>query len=154
MILLKMIAPPPDRSNTLARASLCPCGSEQSYDSCCAPYHERINAAPTAEALMRSRYAAYVLGLVDYLVATTHPTTRSKNLAAAYQQTFETIQWIGLEVCSTSQGAVTDKTGKVEFKATYLQGGQTSVHHEHSRFKRHSGAWHYLDGKITDSART
>ena len=101
---------------------------------------------------MRLRYAAYVLGLVDYLVATTHPTARTKDLAAAYQRTFETIQWIGLEVCSTFQGGVADKTGKVEFKATYLQGGQTSVHHEHSRFKRHRGDWHYLDGVIRDQA--
>jgi SEC-C motif-containing protein len=102
---------------------------------------------------MRSRYAAYVLGLVDYLVATTHPTARSKDLAAAYRQTFETIRWIGLEVCSSFQGSSSDKTGKVEFKATYIQGGQTSVHHEHSRFKRHAGAWHYLDGQVTDQPK-
>ena len=101
---------------------------------------------------MRSRYAAYVMGKVDYLVATTHPQARSTNLAAAYQQTFETIQWIRLEVCSSSQGAASDKIGKVEFKATYVQAGRTAVHHEHSRFKRHSGGWHYFDGKITDSS--
>lgn len=99
---------------------------------------------------MRSRYTAYVLGLVDYLVATTHPTARYKELASAYQRSFESIQWIALEVCSTFQGGETDKTGKVEFNATYIQDGQTAMHHEHSRFKRHAGSWHYLDGKVTD----
>ncbi|MEN8661264.1 MAG: YchJ family metal-binding protein [Lentimonas sp.] len=130
----------------------CPCGSDLAYEACCLRYHAAAEKAPTAEALMRSRYAAYVLGLVDYLAATTHPSARAKDLTAAYQQTFETIQWIGLEVCSTFQGGASDKTGKVEFKATYLQGGQTSVHHEHSRFKRHSGDWHYQGGVISDHA--
>jgi len=99
---------------------------------------------------MRSRYAAYVLGLVDYLVATTHPSKRYKDLATSFQRTFESIQWMGLEVCGTSQGGAGEKTGKVEFKASYVQNGKHSVHHEHSRFKRHADAWHYLDGKIID----
>lgn len=132
----------------------CPCGSALAYEVCCELYHAQLEKAPSAEALMRSRYAAYVIGLVDYLIATTHPSKRSKDLAAAYQQTFETIQWVGLKVCSTFQGETTDKIGKVEFEATYLQDGQTSLHHEHSRFKRHSGDWHYLDGVISDHATT
>ena len=40
----------------------CPCGSGQSYTTCCGPWHAGV-PAPTAEALMRSRYSAYVLGL-------------------------------------------------------------------------------------------
>ncbi|MDP4609653.1 MAG: YchJ family metal-binding protein [Opitutales bacterium] len=135
-----------------ATQSACPCGSETDYDLCCGRYHGGTEKAPTAEALMRSRYAAYVMGAIDYLLQTTHPDKRAKDLKVAYQTTYETIQWVGLEIVSTFQGTPSDKTGKVEFKATYLQGGQTSVHHEHSRFKRHAGAWHYLDGVITDSS--
>ncbi len=99
---------------------------------------------------MRSRYAAYVLGELDYLVRTTHPDRRGSDLKAAYQATYDSIQWIGLEVLSLFQGGETDKMGKVEFQASYVQGGQSSVHHEHSRFKRYAGHWYYLDGVISD----
>jgi len=128
----------------------CPCGSDLAYAECCQPFHDRREKAPTAQALMRSRYTAYVLGLVDYLVETTHPFARARDLATAYQQTFETIQWIDLKICSTFQGGPADKTGKVEFKASYLQGSRHSVHHEHSRFKRYKGDWHYFDGVVSD----
>lgn len=97
---------------------------------------------------MRSRYAAYVVGAIDYLVATTHPSTRSAGLRGGYQRTHESIQWIGLEVLSAFQGCAGDKTGKVEFSASYIQNGQSAVHHERSRFKRHGGDWTYLDGVV------
>jgi len=101
---------------------------------------------------MRSRYAAYVLGQVAYLIETTDPSARRYDLEAAYNSTAESLQWIGLEVVKTSQGTETDKTGKVEFKASYIQGGRHSIHHEKSRFKRHAGKWHYLDGVVEDRA--
>lgn len=55
----------------------CPCQSGKSYAECCQPYHQRKVHAPTAEALMRSRYCAYALAtktpaLLDYLINTTH----------------------------------------------------------------------------------
>ncbi len=40
----------------------CPCDSGTPYNQCCQPLHEGV-AATTAEALMRSRYSAYVLGI-------------------------------------------------------------------------------------------
>lgn len=101
---------------------------------------------------MRSRYTAYVMGELDYLYDTTHPSTRYQSLKEAYQSTFDSIQWIGLEVLGSSQGGESDKTGKVEFKATYLQAVQKSIHHEKSRFKRHSGNWYYLDGDISEKS--
>ena len=52
---------------------LCHCGSGQSYESCCAPYVTGAEQAPTAEALMRSRYSAYVEHAIDYLGETLHP---------------------------------------------------------------------------------
>lgn len=99
---------------------------------------------------MRSRYSAYVLGELDYLFDTTHPSAQESSLKAAYRSTYDSIQWIGLEVLDTFQGGAGDKTGKVEFEASYIQGGQKSVHHEKSRFKRHAGKWHYLDGEISE----
>ena len=45
--------------------TMCHCGSGRPYSNCCAPYISASEPAPTAEALMRSRYSAYVewLGL-------------------------------------------------------------------------------------------
>ena len=53
--------------------SLCPCGSGRPYEECCETYIEGRETAPTAEALMRSRYAAHTLGKYDYLNETVHP---------------------------------------------------------------------------------
>ena len=127
----------------------CPCESGASYAECCQPYHLGKTKAPTAETLMRSRYAAYVMKAVDYLVETTLPAVRRTDLRQQYQETADSIQWVRLEVIRATQGSETDTTGKVEFKATYLQDGQRAVHHELSRFRRYQSAWCYLDGQVT-----
>ncbi len=101
---------------------------------------------------MRSRYSAYVVGAIDYLVATTLPAVRRTDLWIDYQATHKTIEWVGLEIVKFWQGGEKDKTGKVEFRATYIQDGRKAVHHELSRFRRHSGDWCYMDGQITDTA--
>ena len=57
---------------TAAASCPCPCGSGDTLDHCCGPLHRGERKAATAEALMRSRYSAYALGKLDYLIAT-HP---------------------------------------------------------------------------------
>ena len=116
---------------------------------CCEPFVSGKAKAPTAEALMRSRFAAYVVGAIDYLVATTLPASRTPDLRAGYQSTHDEIEWIGLEVHSTWQGGESDKVGKVEFCATYRQGDQTAEHHELSRFRKRGGEWFYVDGEVS-----
>lgn len=127
--------------------SPCPCQSGLSYATCCEPFHLGKARPATAEQLMRSRYSAYVLKLVDYLVATTHPDARTPGLRRDVQHTAETIRWTSLTIVSTRQGAASDKLGKVEFTATYEEGGRSASHHEHSRFRRYQGGWTYLDAK-------
>ena len=85
---------------------------------------------------MRSRYSAFVLRDVDYLLASWHPSTRPKKLALD-----PNTHWVGLEVLSES-GSVFDTKGIVEFKATHDQGTQT----ERSHFVREGGRWYYVDG--------
>jgi SEC-C motif-containing protein len=131
--------------------TLCACGSGVDYADCCEQFHLGAAKAPTAEALMRSRYCAYVLGQIDYLVATTLPAVRTTDLWVNYQSTADSIQWIGLEVMSASQGGVKDKTGKVEFKASYIQDGERAMHHELSRFRRSGGDWYYVDGVMKEN---
>lgn len=122
--------------------SSCPCGSGQAYDRCCARWHAG-EAAPDAEALMRSRYSAYVSGNAGYLLATWHADTRPEVLSlddAPGQRT----QWLGLEV---KRHRVTGAdTAEVEFVARYRIGGGSAVRMaEHSRFVREGGRWYYLD---------
>ena len=132
----------------------CACGSGQAYTTCCEPFHLGQAKAPSAEVLMRSRYCAYVVGQIDYLVSTTFPAVRTTELWINYQSTHDSIQWIGLEVLRSSQGGANDKTGKVEFEASYLQDGKPAVHHELSRFRRSGGDWFYVDGKLEEVTRS
>lgn len=127
--------------------NLCPCGTGKTYEICCEPYHTNFQA-PTAEALMRSRYCAFVFGLVDYLYETTHPSHRSKTLKEEIAFTCKALAWTNLEVLSMWQGGLSDKVGKVSFRASYVQEGKEGVHTEHSRFKRFGKAWMYVDGDV------
>lgn len=99
---------------------------------------------------MRSRYTAYVMGDIDYLIETTLPKMRTGKLRAGYQSTHDTIQWIGLKVVETWLGGNKDKIGKVLFQAFYIQAGKSSTHEELSRFRRSGGTWYYVDGKVKD----
>ncbi|MEN5207164.1 YchJ family metal-binding protein [Stenotrophomonas terrae] len=126
----------------ISPSSPCPCGRAQTYAACCGRYHAG-QAAPDAEALMRSRYSAYVLQDVDYLLASWHPDTRPAELSlqdAPGQRT----QWLGLSV---KRHALTgEDTADVEFTARYRVGGGSAVKMtEHSRFQRIDGRWYYLD---------
>ena len=127
--------------------NLCPCGSQKPYENCCESYHKKHNA-PTCEALMRSRYSAFVFGLVDYLFETTHPSHRSKHLKEEITVTCKSLAWTHLEVIRCWEGGMSDKVGKVSFRATFIQEGKEGVHTEHSRFKRFGKAWMYVDGEV------
>ena len=73
--------------------NVCPCGSKRGYAQCCEPLHQRLINAATAEALMRSRYSAYVLLLSDYVADTWHISTRPQDLDLGKDtQT----KWLGL----------------------------------------------------------
>lgn len=124
--------------------SKCPCGSHRPYDQCCRPYHEGT-PAPTAEALMRSRYSAYVLRLEAYLLATWHPSTRPASLDFGDEQPPPT--WLGLKV--QRHHLLNPDEAEVEFVARFRLGGSSAQRlHECSRFQREQGRWYYLDGRF------
>lgn len=121
---------------------VCVCGSGRAADACCARLHAG-EPAPTPEALMRSRYSAFVLDLRDYLLATWHPTTRP----AALPPPEPGLKWLGLEV---KRSALQDADhGTVEFVARSKLGGRPHRLHENSRFVREDGRWYYVDGDFT-----
>ena len=53
----------------------CPCSSGLQYDACCGPFHKKSQQLPDATSLMRSRYSAYALGNIEYIIDTTSPTS-------------------------------------------------------------------------------
>jgi len=122
--------------------TMCPCGLSASYEECCGRYHAG-DLAPTPEALMRSRYAAFVRHEIDYLVATHHPASRDQMDVDAASAWSSQSQWLGLEVVDS---AVDGDRGTVEFIARYAVDGRELAHHERSRFARIDGAWFYEDG--------
>ena len=133
------------KKNLLPARAACPCDSGQPYADCCQPWHVGMRQgvhAPTPEALMRSRYSAYVLGLIDYLLATWHPSTSPGELE------LPPVKWLGLEV---RNAAAAGDAGVVEFVARCRDGGRAQRMHETSRFIREQGRWYYIDGEMTEA---
>ena len=124
----------------------CPCGSKARYDRCCGPLHDGA-AAPTAEALMCSRYSAFVLSRHDYLLATWHASTRPAGLGPDEPG----LKWLGLEVRRHQQHD--DTHAVVEFVARSKLGGRAHRLHETSRFVREQGRWYYVDGDFDSKHR-
>lgn len=118
---------------------LCPCGSALPYDDCCGRLHSAAAAAPTALALMRSRYSAFAVGDQAYLLRTWHLSTRPEYLALDPEQL-----WTRLVVLATTAGGLLDREGTVEFRAECTRAGRSEVLHERSRFVREGGAWLYV----------
>jgi SEC-C motif-containing protein len=88
---------------------------------------------------MRSRYSAYVRGLIDYLVATWHPSTAPGDLE------LPPVHWMGLEVRNAEMAG---DAGVVEFVARCKTGGRAERMEETSRFVREAGRWYYIDGDV------
>lgn len=124
----------------------CPCHSGRTYTTCCQPYHDG-QAPPTPEALMRSRYAAYALGKVGYIVQTTHADSplRPQNEPVwrkELQRFCRETQFVGLQIVATDQ--LDKQTATVTFRAILLQGGRDASFTEQSLFERVRGRWVYV----------
>ncbi|MFD6417659.1 YchJ family protein [Streptomyces sp. NPDC060194] len=128
-----------------APPATCPCGLPAAYGDCCGRFHRGEAAAPTAELLMRSRYAAFAVGDEAYLLRSWHPDTRPAELGLDAG-----MRWTGLEILATEAGTAFHAAGRVEFRARYTDGGRPGELRERSRFTRVDGAWVYVDGDVED----
>jgi SEC-C motif domain protein len=117
----------------------CPCGSGEVYLECCGRFHAGDAIAPTALALMRSRFAAFAFGDAAYLLRTWHPTTRPPALEFDGDR-----KWTRLEIVYVVAGSPFDSSGVVEFRAHYRSAGVARSQHERSMFVREDGQWFYL----------
>ena len=127
----------------------CYCCSDIEFADCCQPFTGGISKPLTAEKLMRSRYSAYAIAAVEYLVKTTHPSMRKFHDAEAIESWAKSSIWEKLEIVAKSGGEVKDKAGVVEFKAYFADAESgAQVHHEISSFRKELGRWFFVDGKI------
>lgn len=130
---------------TAPDSTACPCGTGKTYTACCGRWHQGPQAlqAPTAQDLMRSRYSAFVLDKLDYLLETWHPTTRPASL----EPNSPAMKWLGLAIKQARDQDADHAT--VEFVARNRLAGRASRMHEVSRFVREAGRWYYLDGDLS-----
>jgi SEC-C motif domain protein len=130
-------------NRSIKTPDVCPCGSALSYVSCCGRWH-RGERAPSAEALMRSRYAAFVLRNEPYLLQSWHPSTRPSSIAFDPEQ-----KWLGLKIVDATEEV---DAAEVEFIARFRIGGASAARlHERSRFVREGGRWLYVDGSLVEA---
>lgn len=123
----------------------CLCGSGRSYKDCCQPLHQG-HLAQDALALMRSRYTAYALNLVDYIILTTHPSNVEYNqdrsswksgiLEFSNATEFQKLEILDFQEINTEKATVT-------FIAYLLQSKQVVLLKEKSTFLKVKRLWLY-----------
>ena len=129
----------------------CPCGSGRSYDACCQPIIAGA-PAPTAEALMRSRYSAYVKHEYEHLGRSLSAEQKKDFSAEETKRWSEQSEWLGLKILRAEKGGPSDQEGLVEFAARYRTQGEEQEHVETALFGR-EGGWVYA-GQIPQQGTT
>lgn len=134
----------------MAKFDKCPCGSGVGVVDCCGSVIEGVRPARTAEELMRSRYTAYVVKNIDYLIRTTLPSERPDDLAESIRSWIKKVEWIKLHVVGREQGMADDEEGRVEFIAEYMTDTGIGRHHECSVFRQAEGEWFYVGEEFSE----
>jgi len=121
---------------------ICPCGSGIDYKKCCRPFHKNKKKAKNALELMKSRYSAYAMKEVKYIIKTTHKNNFEWNNPNWEDEIklFCQSEFKKLEIISFEDG---EKEAFVEFKA-YVD---DTIIHEKSRFLK-DRIWLYESGEI------
>lgn len=128
---------------------ICYCCSGRKFEDCCQPFISGAAKPRTAEELMRSRYTAYATVEIEYILRSTHPSTRKFHEPEIIEHWAKTSRWQKLEIISTGKGNSSEKEGTVEFKAYFLDANdQMQIHHENSNFRKELGKWFFVDGQI------
>jgi len=121
---------------------ICFCDTGLLFENCCGLYLDNNQKAPSALALMRSRYSAYASHTADYLLETTYISERKHYSKPEILRWAQTNKWQKLEILSFTENTV-------EFKAHFLDSNNIpQVHYEFSTFKFENGSWYYVDGKF------
>jgi SEC-C motif-containing protein len=124
--------------------TLCPCGSQKELAECCGPIVEG-SPAPSAEALLRSRYTAFVTRQLDHVERTHAPEIREDFNRAEAERMAEECEWKGLEIRSVSENG---DNAEIEFVIRFRRDKQDMIQLERSSFRRDDGQWLYVSGEI------
>jgi SEC-C motif-containing protein len=127
------------------KSELCRCFSGQTYELCCKPFHTE-QKLPNPTQLMRSRYCAYALGKIDYIIQTTHPDNPQiekpiEVWKKRMQHFCDQTEFVGLQILSHEDGV---ETAYVTFRAGLIQNHQDASFTERSKFLKHEGRWKYF----------
>lgn len=128
-------------------SSICPCGSGNVLDTCCGHYHAGL-PAPSAEALMRSRYSAYVLGLIDYLLDTTLPIQKASLDRQSISDWSAKSTWLGLNVENVEVFGGKPEHAFVTFVARWHDSDGEHSHRERSAFVQNDSRWYFIDPTV------
>ncbi len=126
----------------------CPCGSNKNYSECCELFINGSSRPATCEDLMRSRYTAYALHEIDYIIDTISPKRLHEYDREAISSWSESAEWAKLDILECKDGGVDDEKGEVEFQAYYALEKGIECHHELASFTKIDGKWFFEDGKI------
>jgi SEC-C motif-containing protein len=130
---------------------LCPCCSNKRYLDCCGAYLVKKQLPETPEALMRSRYTAFVEDNIQYIKR----TMRGPALADFNKDPFrEKVQWLDLNVIQSYIEPDDPDVGYVEFKARYKFNKKIFCIHENSKFNKINNKWFYVSGELFTDPET
>ncbi|WP_147200612.1 YchJ family protein [Pantoea sp. CCBC3-3-1] len=130
----------------------CPCCSGLDYSLCCQPYLNDAAIPDSPQALMRSRYTAYVRNNTDYLIATWHPSCDPARFRGSLEQSYKGTTWLSLHIIEAETPA-DEGEGFVTFFARFSENQQRSFIHERSRFLQLAQRWYYIDGTFPETGR-
>lgn len=106
-----------------------------------------VNKAITAEELMRSRFVAFKICDIDYIVHSfaekTKPKSSEKKDILSWARS---VEFVNLEILACSAGLENDSKGTVEFIAYFTELGKEYSMRELSSFEKENGVWKYVDG--------
>lgn len=126
----------------------CPCQSGKQYEECCQPFHLKQRFPDTAEQLMRSRYSAYTLVNIPYIVETTVPSQQKYLDQVAMLEWGKNTRWAGLEIMRHAE-KISNIHSMVEFNAFFETISGNQAHHECSLFVRINDRWFFVDPTVT-----
>lgn len=120
----------------------CFCNSGKDFLLCCEPIISGEKKREIAEICMRSRYSAYCIKNIDYIIESTYPSQRKFYPKKSLLAWANTVSWLKLEIVSANENIV-------EFKAYFTEGSpEIQIHHEKSLFKQENGIWYFYEGEV------
>jgi SEC-C motif-containing protein len=93
---------------------------------------------------MRSRYSAYSLAKIDYILKTMKGKPLANFNAAEAKDWAQSITWLNLKVIQSY--LENPEQGFVEFSATFIDRNTLKIIHELSEFHKEQDTWFYVDG--------